>query len=493
MLTATSPAYAKLRYPLLGLLICLFCIPTPTLTQAIMRIGLLLVAAYLLFCNTKTETSSQRFIQALIVAGLILRIGYMLYTTAFIRGHDLGEASIDGRGHASYILILLDSHKLPQDYRTQHYQQPFYYVVAAAVSWVLNTLRGTADDPRQLIEGAKPVSCFASCAVLLMLPALCKELKLPDKAVPIAVAVIAFFPNFFLLAGRVGPDALSILLMMLAFLYTLRWFRTPTWKLTILLALLYGLAISTKISCAVFAVFTGILMLVRLVRAKRQKQAGPLVCKLCVFGAISLPLGMWYSIRNLVRFGQPIGYVLRMSESSDLYCGDRSFVHRFLSFSFKELFRTPYGNAFKDSNYPLYLLKTSMFGEFRYDISPVIPSMLLFVNILLATATVASLFYVIGWSKLPRLTRFGMTGLWILLYLSSISFNITYPFGCTMDFRYIVPTAVFGAICLGIAYADSCACTAGGRKQKLASCVRIGLPILITCFAFLSAFMYTLI
>ncbi len=34
---------------------------------------------------------------------------------------------------------------------------------------------------------------------------------------------------------------------------------------------------------------------------------------------------------------------------------------------------------------------------------------------------------------------------------SFIAFNLKYPFGCTMDFRYIFPTAIIGAIYLGIA------------------------------------------
>ena len=37
---------------------------------------------------------------------------------------------------------------------------------------------------------------------------------------------------------------------------------------------------------------------------------------------------------------------------------------------------------------------------------------------------------------------------WLVLMGSYIHFNIQYPFGCTMDFRYVVPAALIGAVFL---------------------------------------------
>ena len=35
---------------------------------------------------------------------------------------------------------------------------------------------------------------------------------------------------------------------------------------------------------------------------------------------------------------------------------------------------------------------------------------------------------------------------WAILMVSYIGFNIKFPFGCTMDFRYIVTTALIGTV-----------------------------------------------
>ena len=49
------------------------------------------------------------------------------------------------------------------------------------------------------------------------------------------------------------------------------------------------------------------------------------------------------------------------------------------------------------------------------------------------------------------LARFGLLWIWLIQMGSYLMFNLQYPFGCTMDLRYIVPTIVVGAAYLGIA------------------------------------------
>ena len=50
--------------------------------------------------------------------------------------------------------------------------------------------------------------------------------------------------------------------------------------------------------------------------------------------------------------------------------------------------------------------------------------------------------------------RFGLVWLWLIQIGSYLMFNLQYPFGCTMDLRYIVPTIIVGAAYLGIALDD---------------------------------------
>ena len=94
----------------------------------------------------------------------------------------------------------------------------------------------------------------------------------------------------------------------------------------------------TKVSGAIMAVpimYTFIRKIVETYKTEKDKLLR-LFGKFLLFGVISLPLGLWHPIRNLVLFSQPIGGVLLPAEG--LYVGQYSVFQRFLTISFKENF-----------------------------------------------------------------------------------------------------------------------------------------------------------
>lgn len=444
------------------------------------------------FCLKKKERQDRLgvLVFGILLAGCILRVGYMLYTPAWVRGHDVGGIREDGGGHAAYLLTLIHTHGLPQSKSGQFYQQPLYYLLAAPLSYLLNLIGGMEKDAYALVDGAKVLSCIATCLSLLLIVPMGKTLKMKREALVITAAVTAFLPNFFLTAGRVGPDALTLLFMTLALWMTAVWMEEQSWKNTVLLALIYGGAVSTKISCATIALFTAACMILVL-KQQYQTDTGirPLMKKLVTFGCIALPIGMWYSIRNLVRFGQEIGYVMVISKTSDLYLGEESLLRLFVPYP-NEYLATPYADPWSDESYPVYLLKTALFGEFTYDIPTVVPVILLNLNLLLAVAAIISgirLFFRKDSEKHPFL-RIGIPAVWALLYGSCVIFNITLPYGCSMDFRYLVFTAVLGSVCLGTLYGDLC-----GSEKKSAVALRCSISVLCGLFAVVSALMFCII
>lgn len=450
--------------------------------------ALILIGLLVFHFQAGKADKTEALIRLILFAGLVMRIGYMLYTDAYTRPHDISG------GHDSYILYIIQNHQLPQDNHGQFYQQPVYYIISAVVSSVVNAILGTSADQHALVNAAKIVSCFASCSVLLMTPKICKELELDRRAQPIVLAITAFLPEFYLLAGRVGPDSLSIYFMMLALLLTIRWFKDQTFPLTIQLAVVYGLAISTKISCAVFAVFTAVLMLIRLVQAIKQKKAVPLLVKLVIFGCISLPLGMWYCVRNLVRFDQPFNYVWPIPVTSELYCGNYSFAARFLNFDLPDLMDSPFANPWDDFNYPMYLVKCSVFGEFQYGVPEWVSYGLVLMNFALILLSLLALVYVaVCCTKTKPMLRFGIPALWMLLYGFSVNFNISYPFGCTMDFRYIVPTAIFGGLCLSVTYGSALEQRTSRIESAAFKTVGYLISGLTAVFSVISVYMYCII
>lgn len=457
---------------------------------------ILLLAADVLLCGALCIRKQEReerlriLLSGILSAGMILRIGYMLYTPAWVRGHDVGSMHTEGGGHAAYLLTLLETHGLPQSKSGQFYQQPMYYLLAASLSYLLNLICGTQKDAYALVNGAKVLSCIAVCYSLALIVPLGRTLKMKTEGICIAAAVTAFVPNFFLTAGRVGPDALTLLCMTLAFWLTAVWMESHSWKNTVLLALVYGFAVSTKISCATIALFTAACMILTLKKEKKTEGTiRSVMTKLLVFGAIALPIGMWYSIRNLIRFGQEIGYVMVISKTSDLYLGEESFLRLFVPY-LNEYFATPYADPWNDASYPVYLLKTALFGEFTYDIPTWIPVILLNLNLIVVLCAIVAgirLFARKDADKHPYL-RFGVPAVWALLYVSCVSFNITLPYGCSMDFRYLVFTAVLGAVCLGDFFSDLCI-----SEKRSAVVLRSFITVICALFALGSAVMFCMI
>lgn len=383
--------------------------------QVFMALSIIVIVAMALFQlgNRKLEIKDIMFY--LIMLGLIMRIGYMLYTFFQVRSHDMWDVSLDASGHAAYILNIIEKGQLPKTNDLQFYQQPFFYLTGSLVSKIVNGIL-SSQAFTYYVDGAKLVSCFASCGILIHIPELCKVVKLKEK-------------------GTIAVTAL------VALLYTFYWMEDQTWKHTVILAVIYGLGMMTKISCGIMAIVTAGVFIYKLWIAGKEKKAVPLIKKYLVFVCISFPLGLWYSLRNFVKFGQSIMYVLDVSKDKILYVGDVSMIKRFITISIENIIKTPYASAIDDSNYPVYLLKSALFGEFTFERSSLIPHLLLFAEILL----VLMMLFVIIWSFVKKglgieqkiILLFSM-----VLYASNVWFNIKYPFGCSMDFRYLIPLGI---------------------------------------------------
>ncbi|MDO4515517.1 MAG: glycosyltransferase family 39 protein [Bacillota bacterium] len=416
---------------------------THTLTiQLLMQVGVLIMvgaAVWIMLTHPELDRS-EIFLWLILVLGILMRVGYMLYTPAYVRGHDLGKCSLDSNGHVAYILHLLQG-ELPPNNSYQFYHPPLFHALSAIAMACYRALSGFS-DPGQLLEAAKTVSCAASIVTLFYARNLCRQLRLSDEATLIAVSLAAFLPNHYLLAGRVNNDSLAVMFMTAILYYTLRWYKRQEWGALVKLALCFGLGMMTKISVGVFALVTGCVMILVLYRRLREKNGLPIIRQFVVFGLIAFPLGLWYPIRNLILFQQPFNYVLRISEESEVYCGGYSLWERFGLIKNFEI----YDHPFEDYNVWSYLLKGSLFGEFSFNMGKVIPGLLILINLLLILLSLAAMALVLIRHRTAQWTV--LICFWLVLMGSYINFNIQYPFGCTMDFRYVVPTALIGAVFL---------------------------------------------
>ena len=395
--------------------------------------------------------SPEMIITAIMAVGIIMRVGYMLYTPCNVRQHDMWGFDADAGGHAAYILNLMQYHRLPLSNKLQFYQQPFFYIVGSLMSFIVNSLLNTS-SAYELTDAARTAACTASCLILPVADALCRECDIGGRGRVISTALVACSPVFYMTAGMLTPDSLSTLLMLLAVLYTVKWSNDCSWKNTVLLAVIYGLGVMTKVSVGVIALFTAAVFVIRLVKAVRTdtRQWKNLLPRYIVFGLISLPLGLWYSVRNYRMFGQPLGYVLDIGGSrSKLYTGDRSIVARIFTFSFDNIMKGPYADVLNDYNAPVYYLKSSLFGEYRYEAPAIIPAVLLFTALAVAAVAVLAIFYQLIHSKNKSIGYYVIPVVSILMYASVTYFYMKYPYGCSMDYRYMGLLSVMAGVALG--------------------------------------------
>jgi len=464
------------------------------LIQLIMQISILLVLIRYLYSENKFSLDNPHLITSIILLGCIMRIGYTLYTHCNVRQHDIGDLIPDGYGHASYILKLMLYHQLPNTNQIQFYHPPLFHILGALTSSAVNSLLGHTDYDC-FVDAAKLVSCFASCATLLLCATFCEELELKRSSKVLALSIIAFSPALIIIGGTVNNDSLVTFFMVAAVVYTYRWCKQQSYKNTIILAFLFGMGMMTKTSMAIIALFTAIIMLSVFLRSVTNniKDTFSLILKFGCFGLISLPLGLWFTIRNYILFHQPLGYVVRIPETERIFCGDEPFFQRFIKIDITNLLATPFAHPWDDINYPVYIIKSSLFGEFEFNIPLWIPVILVFLNIILILCSLWALFsLIINRDKYKKLVFRGVVGLWALTIISNIYFNIQYPYGCTMDFRYMFLSLITGALFIGLTYkehADSLM-TNNLVFQKINDFYQNIVPFTILLFSFFSSLLF---
>ena len=439
--------YLILACALAILFLCFNGLPTAWIKTG-MLIALVGIALTVLYLFGRKRLNSRRLLFCMMAAGVVLRVGYMLYTSYNLRGHDIGN--INETGNLGYLATILMEGHLPSTNSGLFYHPPVNFILEALVVKgyaLIAPGKGLTD----LFEAAKLVPAFASCALLVVCHRFFRELGFSRRAMLFAMAVLSFQPTFFILSASINNDMLTIFWMAVSLLYTVKWYKNQTVGNILVLAVTIALAVTTKVSGGLVAPLAAGAFWVAWRKQREGLEKRHLPMQFGIFAAVCLPLGLWYAVRNLVLFGQSLGYVLPLSTQSTLYIGWHSLTERFFTFPVWELFTRYFCNPYGDYNLWLYLSRNALFGEFTFTTGLNFALPLLWLNLVLIALSLAAMVWVLRAKDMPLFTRFMLGGLWALQMGSFLLFNLRYPFGCTMDFRYIVPTLFSGAGFLGLA------------------------------------------
>lgn len=444
------------------------------------------------FWLNRGELSVPKAVLLIGAVGFAVRLGYVLYTDVAQRQHDVHSFITATNGHSAYIKYIYENWSLPKgDPREtfQFYHPPLHHFISAL--WLkLLELFGVGFD--QAKEKLQLLTLFYSSACMPLAYSILKEFGLKKTGLVIGFSIVALHPTFFYLSGSVNNDILSVLLIFVAILFTVRWYKAPSYKNIIGIALGIGLSMMTKLSGAIIAIPVAVVFLLKLF----DKNYGlkKLFGQFAVFGLICIPLGMWWSVRCALLYGMPLSYVPLLSETNRLYVGDHSVLERLFSlkgFDFCNTYpaRGDYGfkAGFYDYNIAVGATKTAIFGEYFLGMGNAVMEFL--ANVMYYSSLGLISLSLFGMGKTGFSLCFGSKAskgddlnekrvlygfiilYWAVLFVMYVIFCFRYPHNCTMDFRYLTPTLLIGGLFLGVLTED-------GNKKGWIYCITLVLTAL---------------
>ena len=392
--------------------------------------GFIFVFSIFLFLNDK-KSFKKNLIYLIYTTGIILRTIYICKTGINVRQHDV--LKIDDAGHLGYIYTIFKTHHLPLTNNWQFYHPPLWHFIGATWLHICSFFGINLDYS---LEGIQIISLLFSSYIILIVDKICLKLKLCDKDRNIVDTLIAMHPFLIIMSGNINNDTLLIFLQFLIILLLFNYYENKNVKNIIYLAIVTGLSVMTKMNGALMAIpilFVFIKELIDIIKKDKSKIKFFFI-KMIVFGIISLPIGLWYQIRNLIMFSSN-----KVPNPGDwLYTGNNSFISRFFSLDINQLLN--FAKMDSDYNLPAFVIKSSLFGEFKYDNIQIIAMVITTVNTLLILVSILYMIHYLYKRKYNIYMNILLVT-WVINIVSMIIFNIKYPYACSMDFRYI-------AICL---------------------------------------------
>ena len=378
------------------------------------------------------------YIFLIMVVGVLIRTLYVLNVGIDNMNHDLGNLFTDGSitnyGHLRYIHTIYSTGKLPTINTFQMYQPPLWHLIGAL--WLkINTKLGVS--VMDAFEGLQTITCILSSLLMIIIYKIIEKIKMKDNYKVLACLLMFSYPTYIYLAGSINNDLLLYVFEYLIILYAFKWYEDDSWKNTILLALLTGLCVMTKFNGVIMSIPLIYFFIKKLVISIKKKKVHTIIKKYLVFGIISLPIGLWFQVRNFLLFGNN-----DMAIPLELYTGNHSLASRYILFSFKEFFE--FIPLPEDYNLPSFMIKSMIADEFWFNKPYPIFIILVILNLLIVAVSLFTIYKYIRTKKKDNKLNFLLV-LLLINIVSEIVFYYQYPYSCSMCFRYVM-TLLFSLI-----------------------------------------------
>ncbi len=463
--------------------------------------GCLLITT--IYGSLYTKTFRRRLdAMAIIGIGMWLKLCYVLCTNVNMRQHDEGWFSDTetASGHLGYISYLFTNHHLYQgDYRSfmQYCHPPLHHTICAVWVHIMEDIFGIERDAA--LESMQMLTMFYSVSIIISAYLIFRHFKLEGLSLYIPLIITSLHPCFTYLAALINNDALAWAFTMGAFLCTLKWYKEPSTKNIIKLALCIGLGMMSKLSAALIAVPVAQVFVIVFIRKFRSSWK-KLLLQFMAFGGVCVPLGMWFPVRGLIRWGIPLTYVQALGSGMDQEIKGISFIERITDLSPVQVrnvfenwtYRNEAGElcGMNEHNPLIAIMKNSLFGESINDTyfeTAMVNVCRVFFWLGIAVALIAFISMIVTVFKdrsIDDVQKIFVVTFYIILVGNLYSMSSNYPLVCTMNFRYLMPTVVIGTLFIGLTMR---------RKSRLQRSYKITLSVAAPCFAIMSSMIYLVV
>ena len=448
----------------------------------------------------KNKLSLYTLLFLVFLVGVIMQLNYMLITPVTYRQHDV--FSWNDAGHQGYAWTLYTTGKLPTavdangylEYQFYHppfnafMQSTFMHICKPFMS-LYNTMFNSnyydIASEESLFQTSEILATFYMNVATYFAIRIANKLNVENKYKVVSALFIALFPALMILAGQVNNDPLCIMNCFIVIYYTICWWENKSYYNAIMIGLFTGLAMFAKLSGALIVLPAIVAYIVSLIQSIiKKEQFKHYLIQGAIIAAIAAPIGLWFHIYAKVRFDQPFGFVFS-NLNTDLYVGDHNFFERFINiFDFADLTTAIWGNTFVNYNLPNFLIKSAIFGEYSFICSDSLAVLTLAFNYLFVYSSLILMIIYFIYSKKENLEIKIIGGVIVISQLlAQLYFNIKMPYGCTMDFRYIVPI-ILGFMILNVLAFDKFNKEKSWRKNYSLAVLVIGGCFLVSITGF---------
>ena len=382
-----------------------------------------------LYCYKNKKIDKRIYFYLILSLALFIRVIFIIKMPYLNFQTDFG--TIGTHETVDYIYTIFKTNALPLTNIRQFYHPPLFYFICAVLTR-FNTALGISTNTN--IESFKIVSASLSMLSLYYIYKIINKIKINDRSKLLLFCLMCFHPSMILISIHINTDSLVTMFAYMIIYYLIEWNEKPNIKNTIILALVTGLCVMSKYNGALLAVPILFVFINKLIKEKSKIKS--YFSKYILFGIISLPLGLWYEIRNIILFGRN---KLLDPNNMRIYTGNYSIIDRFIKIDIDSLIRTVCVMPI-DYNVPSYVIKSSLFGQHNYNVIDISFRLLLIIGIVCIIITLICIFNYI----FRRKNKDFIINMFLVLYftyiIGFIIYNLYLPYACTMGFRYIVIT-----------------------------------------------------